>query len=45
MAYVIVNYWPFLVTAAALGFVVGWWALGSRRRLADETDPAGGEPV
>ncbi|BCP53136.1 hypothetical protein K32_17530 [Kaistia sp. 32K] len=32
MAYVIVNYWPFLAAAGGLGFLVGWWALGSSRR-------------
>lgn len=30
MAYVIVNYWPFLAAAAGVGLVVGWWATGSR---------------
>ncbi|WP_156911771.1 hypothetical protein [Kaistia adipata] len=33
MAYVIVNYWPFLAVAAGLGVLVGWWATGSRRGL------------
>lgn len=31
MAFVIVNYWPFLAVAAGLGLLVGWWATGSRR--------------
>lgn len=33
MAYVIVNYWPFLAVAAGMGLLVGWWATGSRRGL------------
>jgi len=31
MAYVIVNYWPFLAVATAIGLLVGWWATGSGR--------------
>jgi hypothetical protein len=41
MAYVIVNYWPFLAIAAGLGFIVGWWALGSGRRGLGDDRSAG----
>lgn len=30
MAYLIVQYWEYLVVAAGLGVLVGWWAQGSR---------------
>ncbi|WEK49336.1 MAG: hypothetical protein P0Y66_16565 [Candidatus Kaistia colombiensis] len=43
MAYVIVHYVPFLIAAGLLGFLVGWWAMGSARRRS--TDGAGeGDP-
>jgi hypothetical protein len=35
MAYVIVNFWPYLAASAAIGVGVGWWATGSRRGEAD----------
>jgi hypothetical protein len=39
MAYVIVNYWPFLAIAVGFGVIIGWWATGSRRgaKLVDAT--------
>lgn len=33
MDYLIVQYAPFVIAAVACGFLVGWWAQGSRRRL------------
>ena len=40
MAYVIVHYLPFLAAAAGLGFLIGWWATGSRRGRGADDLPA-----
>lgn len=44
MAYVIVHYLPFLIAAGAYGFVVGWWAMGSRSRRALDDIHGGDAP-
>lgn len=41
MAYLIVQYWIYLVIAAGLGVVVGWWSQGSRRAGPPERDGEG----
>jgi len=42
MAYVIVHYLPFMIAAGALGFLVGWWATGSRRcQIVDHSGDGG----
>lgn len=43
MAYVVVHYLPFLSAAATLGLLVGWWAMGSRRRRVAEDELAANE--